>query len=124
MIGTCKMIAGMAIAALALTVVMAPNSAFGQKGDKGKDKKPADPKAQFEHSLDNALHRLKDAEKAVIGADVKELNLAQFNPAVSQKLIAAAQAINHAYELTQQAKSMSNTIAAPKKDNKKPPKGK
>jgi hypothetical protein len=111
---TCKtMIAGMAIAALAVMAFMEPNAAFGQKGkDKDKDKSK-DPKVQFEHSLDAALHKLKDAEKAALGADIKELNLAQFNPAVSQKLTAAVQAINHAYELTQQAKSLSNTIAAP-----------
>ena len=126
MIWTCKtLIAGMVIAALALMVTIQPGPAYAQK----KTGAATDPKAKYEQSLDVALHRLKDAERAVIQSDLRELNLAQFNPVVFQKLTAAAQAVNHAYMLTQQAKAMSVTIvppqggaqpgAAPKKKNSK-----
>ena len=109
--------ASVMIAALVLMGGTEPSTVLAQKGGGKKET----PQAKFERALDKALFHLKEAEKFVLEADLKELDLPNTNPKVVKRLTAVVQAVNKAYTLTEKAKELSTTLTpAPKGKDKKP----
>jgi hypothetical protein len=110
-------LAGVMIAALVLMGGTEPSTALAQKGGGKKDT----PQVKFERALDKALFHLKEAEKFVLQADLKELDLTNTNPKVVKRLTAAVQSVNKAHALTEKAKELSTTLTPAEKGKDKKP---
>jgi hypothetical protein len=117
------MITGVSGMAIAIIVTTCPNAVLGEKAGSAKDKgKDHDAVHHYHHALEIALKKLKEAEKHLLEADVKELNLAQNHPDVVQKLTQAVQLVNQGYAIAEACKQTTPT--PPKSKEKAKPKGK
>jgi hypothetical protein len=104
---SCKaMLVAVTIAIFGLMSVADRNPALANKAKPGKPHHHLiEAVKKYEHALDTAMRKLKEAERALSMADIKELNLRNTSPLAVQRLTAAIQAVNQAYAWTGEARA-------------------